>query len=129
MGWLGALTYRLAKVTTPLWRPMVGRRALPQWAMVHYRGRRTGRERTTPVQVRTHGEFFVIAVPWPSRSQWHRNVLAAGGCVLRWRGSDHRTDAPALITAREAAAAYNAVERFLIRLTRLDVFLRLHRVS
>jgi deazaflavin-dependent oxidoreductase (nitroreductase family) len=109
---------------------MVGRRWLPIWAMVHHRGRRSGRAYATPVQIRTMGpDHFVIAVPWPERSQWFRNVLAAGGCTLTWRGAEHRTDAPTLISANEAAPAYTRLERFLIRLTGLSQFLRLHRAA
>ena len=126
---LSALTYRLARLTTVVWRPMVGRRWLPMWAMLHHRGRRSGRLHSTPVQIRTMGDHFVVAVPWPDRSQWIRNVLAAGGCTLTWRGEKHQTDAPALIGPSEAAPAYNRLERVLIRLFRLRRFVRLHRVA
>jgi deazaflavin-dependent oxidoreductase (nitroreductase family) len=127
---LSAVTFLIGRLTSPLWRPMVGRRWLPIWAMVHHRGRRSGRAYATPVQIRTMGpDHFVIAVPWPERSQWFRNVLAAGGCTLTWRGAEHRTDAPTLITASEAAPAYTRLERFLIRLTGLTQFLRLHRAA
>jgi hypothetical protein len=83
---LSALTYWLARITTLAWRPMVGRRWLPMWAMLHYRGRRSGRLRSTPVQIRTMGdEYFVVAVPWPERSQWIRNVMSATD-VYRYSG-------------------------------------------
>ena len=124
---LSALTYWAARTSTVLWRPMVGRRWLPMWAMLHTRGRRTGRRYSTPVQVRTHGQWFVIALPWPGRSQWLRNVEAGGGCRLTWRGEEHGTDAPERIGYAQAAPAYNRFEQLLIRLTGLDHFLRLRR--
>ena len=126
---LSALPYWAARTSTVLWRPMVGRRWLPMWAMVHTRGRRTGRRYSTPVQVRTHGQWFVIALPWPERSQWVRNVEAAGGCTLTWRGEEHWVDTPERIGRAEAAPAYNRLEQLLIRLTGLDYFLRLRRVA
>lgn len=126
---VSGLAFRLAKASTVLWRPMVGRRWLPAWAMVHTRARHTGRPYSTPVQVRTHGDHFVIALPWPDRSEWIRNVEAAGGCTLTWRGEEHRADAPERIGYTQAAPAYSAFERFLIRLFRWpDHYLRLHRV-
>ena len=124
---LSRLTYAVARFTTIFWRPMAGRRGLPMWAILHTRGRRTGRPYSTPVQVRTTPDHFVIAIPWPERSQWVRNVQAAGGCTLTWRGREHRADAPELIGPSEAAPAYNRLERFLIRLTGLDRFMRLRR--
>jgi deazaflavin-dependent oxidoreductase (nitroreductase family) len=125
---LSAVTYRLARLSTPLWRPMVGRRALPMWAMLHHVGRRSGRTYSTPVQVREMGDQLVVAIPWPDRSQWVRNVVAAGGCTVTWKGKDRQTDSPVRIGPAEAAPAYNRVERFLIRRTGLENFLRLRLV-
>ena len=126
---LSALTYRVARTTTILWRPMVGRRWLPMWAMLHTRGRRSGRPFSTPVQVRTHEHWFVIALPWPERSQWVQNVEAAAGCRLTWRGEEHWTDAPERVDRAQAWPAYNRLERLLIRLTGLRHFLRLRRAA
>jgi hypothetical protein len=56
-----------------------------------------------------------------------RNVEAAGGCTLTWRGREIWADRPEQIGPIEAAPAYTRLERFLIRLTRLDHFLRLRR--
>jgi hypothetical protein len=36
-----------------------------------------------------------------------RNVLAAGGCVVRWKGADHRTERPELVGHAEARAYYS----------------------
>ena len=126
---LSTLTYWAARITTILWRPMVGHRWLPMWAMVHSRGRRTGRLYSTPVQVRTQDEWFVIALPWPKRSQWVHNVEAAGGCWLTWRGEERWADSPERIGPAEAAPAYDRLERLLIRVTGLDHFLRLRRAG
>lgn len=125
---LSGLTYRMARLSTPLWRPMVGRRLLPQWAMLHHVGRRSGIRRSTPVQVRHLRGHLVVAVPWPDRSQWVRNVMASGGCEVTWKGRERRTDSPERIGPEEAAAAYNRVERALIRLTGLRNFVRLRLV-
>ena len=64
------------------------------WAAVHHRGRVTGRELTVPVAVGATGDAFVIVLPWGPGTNWARNVLAAGGCVLRWKAADHRVDDP-----------------------------------
>ena len=123
------LTYWAARTSTALWRPMVGHRWLPMWAMVHTRGRRSGRPYSTPVQLRTHEQWFVIALPWQKRSQWVHNVEAAGGCRLTWRGEEHLAAAPERIGRAQAAPAYNRLERLLIRLTGLDHFLKLRHAD
>ena len=59
---------------------------LPGFAIVVHRGRRTGREYRTPVNAFHRPGGYVIAMTYGPDSQWVRNVLAQGGCVLRVRG-------------------------------------------
>jgi deazaflavin-dependent oxidoreductase (nitroreductase family) len=68
------------RATTPLLRH------LPGFAVVHHRGRRSGREFTTPVNLFLVPGGFVIALTYGSRTDWVRNVLAAGECDLETRG-------------------------------------------
>ena len=101
-------------------------RLFPLWAIVHYRGRRTGRELSTPVQVRTTPSEFLIALPWGSRTQWVRNVQAAGRCTVTWRGTDHPADSPRVLSLDEATA-FRSWERAALRLVRISEFLSLRR--
>lgn len=61
-------------------------RHLPGFAVVHHRGRRSGREYQTPVNLFTVGDRFVIALVYGARTDWVRNVVAAGGCTIETRG-------------------------------------------
>ncbi len=90
-------SWRLARLTAPMTRAFAGRRFFPLWAVVHHIGRKTGRELTVPVAVIATPEAFVIALPWGPGTNWARNVLAAGGCTLRWKGADHHLTDPKLI--------------------------------
>lgn len=117
----------LARATSPLWRPMAGRRLLPAWGVVHHRGRRTGREYSTPVQVRATPDEFVIALPFGGATQWVRNVKSAGSCTVTWRGRDHRADAPRIVGRTEGASAFRAWERPLLRIGGIESFVRLRR--
>ncbi|MDQ4095004.1 MAG: nitroreductase family deazaflavin-dependent oxidoreductase [Actinomycetota bacterium] len=55
------------------------------WAWVEHRGRRSGRIYRTPVWVwRTDGGYL-IALTYGPRTEWLKNVLAAGGCTLEQR--------------------------------------------
>ena len=62
-------------------------RHLPGFGVVRHRGRRTGRSYTTPVNVFPVPGGFVIALTYGPRTDWVRNVLAAGGCTLETRGA------------------------------------------
>jgi deazaflavin-dependent oxidoreductase (nitroreductase family) len=125
---LNRATRALARATMSLWRPMSGRRWLPLWAMLHQRGRKSGREYAIPVAVRASDDAFFIALPWGDATQWVRNVQAAGGCTLRWRGRDYETDAPQIVGRSEAAPAYSWWQRVLIRVLGVQQFLRLRHM-
>lgn len=61
-------------------------RHLPGFAVVHHHGRRSGRAYRTPVNVFPVSGGFVIALAYGPRTDWVRNVVAAGGCTLETRG-------------------------------------------
>ena len=124
MSILRSVTRAAARATAPIGRVMA--RVSPLWGVVHYRGRRTGRDLSTPVQVRATPDAFVIALPWGSGTQWVRNVQAAGGCTVTWRGTDHVVDSPRVI-GRAEATAFRGWERLALRLLRTDEFLSLRR--
>ena len=121
-------SWRLARLTAPMARRFAGRRLFPLWAVVHHRGRRTGRELSVPVAVRVRPDRFVVALPWGPGTNWARNVLAAGGCVVRWRGADHRVTRPELVGAEAARPYFGRLQWLLVEhLFGANTFLLLHR--
>ncbi|MFC4945199.1 nitroreductase family deazaflavin-dependent oxidoreductase [Pseudonocardia sp. GCM10023141] len=121
-------SWRFARLTAPMARTFAGRRYFPLWAVVHHRGRVSGRALTVPVAVQTTPTAFVIALPWGPSTNWARNVLAAGGCVLRWRGADHPVSAPELLDAAAAQEHFSRFSWWMVqRVIRTDAFLLLHR--
>jgi len=121
-------SWRLARMTAPVTRALAGHRFFPLWAVVHHRGRKTGRELTVPVAVRATSEAFLVALPWGPGTNWARNVLAAGGCVVRWRGADHRVTAPRLVGLEEARPYFTRATWAVVRrVFHAEAFLLLHR--
>lgn len=98
------------RLTEPVARSLAGRRAFPLWAVIHHRGRRSGAEYATPIAVvPTYDEGVVlIGLPYGLDTNWARNVVAAGGATLAWKGGQHRTTAARIIDADEAAALARA---------------------
>lgn len=121
------LTRSLARLTAPMTRPLAGRRFFPLWAVVHHRGRRSGRAYAVPVAVHVTDDAFTIPLPWGSETQWLRNVLAAGGATIRWRGTDHATGTPQIVPFEDAPDAFRAPHRALMRASGVRTFVRLRR--
>ena len=69
---------------------------LPGFGAVHHRGRRSGRAYRTPVNLFPTERGFVIALTYGPRTDWVRNVLAAGGCAVESRGRTVACTAPRL---------------------------------
>ncbi len=59
---------------------------VPGFGLVLHRGRRSGREYATPVNVFPAPGGIRVALTYGAGSDWVRNVLAAGGCRVRTRG-------------------------------------------
>ena len=77
--------------------------------------------------IRASDRSFTIALPSGDQTQWVRNVLAAGGCTIRWRVVDHPTTEPVVIGAEEAGSAFSPAQRAILRAAGVRSFLRLRR--
>ena len=70
---------------------------VPGLGLVVHRGRRSGTEYQTPVNVFPTGDGFVIALTYGPGADWVKNVLAAGGCELKTRGKTYQLSAPKVV--------------------------------
>lgn len=101
----------------PIARALAGRRWFPLWAVIHHRGRRSGTHYETPIAVVPTRDRSVILVglPWGATTNWARNVVAAGGASLAWKGRKLRTVDPRIIGPEEAAALARRPFRAIVR--------------
>ena len=127
-GLVPSVTRALARASAPIGRVLSHQSVIPLWGVVHYRGRKTGRELSTPVQIRATDDAFVIALPWGSDTQWVKNVCAAGAATVTWGGSDHAVDSPEVLTL-DQATAFSNWQRGILGVLRIREFLRLRRVA
>jgi deazaflavin-dependent oxidoreductase (nitroreductase family) len=72
-------------------------RYLPAFGVVVHRGRRSGRDYRTPVNVFHRPGGLVIALTYGPDADWVRNVLAADGCMVETGGHKLRLRSPHLI--------------------------------
>jgi deazaflavin-dependent oxidoreductase (nitroreductase family) len=113
------------RLFNPLTLALAGSHRLPLFAVVHHRGRRSGRSYTTPVGARRTADGFVIPLTFGERADWFRNVQAAGACVIRWKGADYPVVEPAVVDWETARPAFYPVERVLVPLIGIKQFVRL----
>jgi deazaflavin-dependent oxidoreductase (nitroreductase family) len=70
---------------------------LPGFGILKHVGRKSGKVYRTPVNVFQAPNRFIIALTYSSKSEWVKNVIAAGGCELRTRGKQYRLSAPKVV--------------------------------
>jgi deazaflavin-dependent oxidoreductase (nitroreductase family) len=75
--------------------PFAGR--LPGFAVVHHKGRRSGRAYETPVGVVRRHDGYAIALTYGPDRDWVKNVMAAGGCELELRGKMVQVGRPEIV--------------------------------
>src|SRR5262249_31610732 len=110
------------RVTNRLTRPLA--RRLPGFVVVVHRGRKSGHQFQTPVNVFNAPGGHVIALTYGAESDWVKNVLAAGGCELISRGRRRQLTSPELVRDDNQRPVPRVLRPFL-RLMRVTEFLRL----
>ena len=98
---------------------------LPGFAIITYRGRKTGRVYHLPINIFRRQGAWVVFLTYGSGAQWVQNVLAQGGCEIRKRGRDIRLVDPELIVDPTRSLVPRPI-RFVGRIGRVTEFLRLH---
>jgi deazaflavin-dependent oxidoreductase (nitroreductase family) len=135
MGWrkksgfvLGPIVWMSKKVMNPMQMRSAGTPGAYA-SIVQHRGRISGAEYETPVGVVADGDAFLIALPYGSRAQWLRNVLAAGSATLVHEGTTFDVDRPELIALATVAERFSASDQGLFRWLRVEDCLRLRNVE
>ena len=57
---------------------------------------------------------------------WYRNIVAAGSCVITWRGADHAVASAAIVDRAMALPAFPRYERLALRAIGISEFVWLH---
>ena len=113
----------LNRLTRPLFR------WLPGMGVLVHRGRRSGREFRTPVNVFPRADgCYIVALTYGTDTDWLKNVLAAGGCALVSRGKSIELTAP-VVFRDESRREIRVVERFVLGLLDVNDFLELRAVG
>jgi len=113
------------RLLNPIILSFAGSRYLPVFAVIHHLGRRSGRTYSTPVAARKITDGFIIPLTFGQRADWFRNVQAAGGCTIRWKGADYPLLEPEVVDRATARPAFHPLERVLMPVIGIEQFVRL----
>ncbi len=96
--------------------PVLVRRGLSgsgasELATLEHIGRRTGTRRLTPLHAIPTADGVRFAVPLGERSEWARNVLAAGRCRMRYQDKLVELDDPRLLLPTQDPAMHPVLGR------------------
>lgn len=125
---LGPIVWMSKKVMNPMQMRSAGTPGAYA-SIVRHRGRKSGAEYQTPIGVVADGDSFLVALPYGSRAQWLRNVLAARSAMLVHEGTTYQVDRPELIPLATVAGRFSASDQRLFRLLRVEDCLRLHNAE
>lgn len=114
-------------VLNPVVRRVAGR--LPGFAIVRHRGRRSGREYATPINIFTIPSGFIAALTYGPGTDWVKNMTAAGGGTIRHRGREIRVGAPIDVSTAEGMAAMPPVVPRILRVLDVTAFVRWEEVT
>lgn len=119
----------LTKMLNPVVATLAGRRHFPMAAQIHHVGRRSGKPYVTSVGARLHHGIVLIPLTFGNRSDWVRNVCAAGECAVRVNGADYHAVAPQFIATVEVAgllrSMFRPAERLVFKFLGIRQFMAL----
>ena len=119
---------QLTKMTRPLALRSAGKQGSSTSVVCHV-GRYTARSYETPVVAAEHDGTVYIALPYGERTDWLKNVLAAGSASVVSSGDRYDIDQPKVIPMGEATAFFGAKEQRLHRRFGVETCLQVHRTA
>lgn len=120
-GWLWLLKNTLNRATVPLAEAGIG-----PFALIRHVGRKTGRRYATPLLLARVPGGFVAELTYGPRVAWYRNVVAAGGCTVVYRGVDYVIDRIEPCSAEDGLRAFGYPAALVLRALRRREFRLLH---
>jgi len=96
----------------------------PGFGVIVHRGRRSGRQYRTPVNVFGVAGGYLVALTYGRDSDWVKNVVAGNGCVLEARGRRVRLFDPRIVQD-ESRQGVPPIVRTILGLLGVTDFLRL----
>ncbi len=95
----------------------IARSRFGPFAIVRHVGRRSGKLYETPIIVAPIQDGFLIELTYGYDVDWHKNVVAAGGCTIVRHGKEYKINKIEPIDPETGRAAFPPPARLILRLT------------
>ncbi len=120
------IPHTVARFNRQVTNRLTGRLAtrLPGFAVVLHIGRKSRRQYRTPVNIFERAGKYIIALTYGPNTDWVRNVLADGGCMIETQGHTLRLSQPRLFRD-ERRRTMPAPVRLILGLSNVSDFLEL----
>jgi deazaflavin-dependent oxidoreductase (nitroreductase family) len=105
------LKYTLNPLTRRLARSSIG-----PFTIVRHVGRRSGKVYETPIIVSRVEDGFVIELTYGPDVDWHKNVVAAGGCTVVWHRQEYVIDQIEPLDTETGRAAFPEPQQIILRI-------------
>lgn len=117
---------RLLKTYNALTQCVSGTRISTVGLLTHV-GRHSGRNYQTSVGVTGYGDGFLVPLTYGARTDWYRNISAAGSGTLAWKGRNFMLATPEIVSGPQLLLAWPIRSRIMLQLAGIDDFVWLHR--
>ena len=104
---------------------LIAGRQFGHFAVLSHTGRKSGKIYRIPIIAEPFQNGFVIALTYGRKVDWCRNVLAKGGCRLRWKNKDYELIHPTWIAKEIGLPAFPVVFRSGLKAMRVADYLSL----
>jgi hypothetical protein len=116
------------RILNPFTLSFAGRRRSPYTIVMHV-GRKSGRIYATPVVAAVRESRIFIPLPYGEGVDWLRNILAEGGCTVKWNGISYQVGEPEVIDSYIAISEFPAYQQGALKLLRVQKFLSVKHLA
>ena len=93
-------------------------------SIIRHLGRRSGATYATPVIVQPLGGKFLFALPYGSKVDWYRNILAAGRGTVIWHGKEYPVASPEPLVGT-GLPSFPVILRWIVQIVGVKHFIQM----
>jgi deazaflavin-dependent oxidoreductase (nitroreductase family) len=105
------------------------RRGRGPFSLVRHIGRKSGTVYETPLILAHTEDGFVAELTYGPKVSWYLNIVAAGNCIIIFRGVEHHIDRIEPLSTELGLQAFGNPAALLLKLLRRHEFRYLHERS
>jgi deazaflavin-dependent oxidoreductase (nitroreductase family) len=98
-------------------------------SIIKHTGRTSGSSYDTPIGAVPTEDGFVIGLPYGTRADWLKNVIATGSATIVHEGDTYEVDQPEILPIEAASDYFSTQDQRAQQLFAVDQCLRVRRVS